>query len=105
MTIAADALAAIWPLIASAFTLLLGANAYFIRRLIDKIDQTSDKAGTACYKVEMFEKSIERFVEEVKGIRKDLKEIHELDKQLGKLEAQLHILLSKDGYFTSGHGP
>lgn len=103
MTIAADALAVIWPLIGSAFTILLGANAYFIKRLIDRIDHTAELASSAASKAATFERSIEGFVKEIKGIRKDLKEIHELDKQLSKLEAQLQLLLAKDGYF-SGHG-
>lgn len=103
MTITSETFAIIWPVVGVLFSVMFGANAYFIKRLIDKIDHTAEVARSAASKAASFERSIDGFVKEIKGIRKDLREIHELDKQLGKLEAQLQLLLAKDGYF-SGHG-
>lgn len=103
MTITTETLTIVWPVIGVLFSTMLGANAYFIKRLIDKIDNTAEVARNAAAKAGSFERSIDGFVREIKGIRKDLREIHELDKQLSKLEAQLQLLLAKDGYF-SGHG-
>lgn len=103
MPITPETFSFVWPVIGFLFSLLIAANAYFIKRLIDRIEHTAEVAREAASKAAHFERSIDGFVKEIRGIRKDLREIHELDKQLGKLEAQLQILLVKDGYF-SGHG-
>ena len=86
-----------------AIALLFAGNIFFIKRLIDKVEKTEEIADGAAAKAEAFEKALEGFVTEIKGIRADLKSIYVLDKQLGKLEVQLDLLLKKDGYF-SGHG-
>lgn len=89
----------VWLVIGSVFTGLVAANAFFIRRLVDKIDHTSEVARQAASKAESFDRNLKDFVEQIRGIREDLKEMRTLDKQLAKLEAQLQILLVKDGYF------
>lgn len=88
-------------IVGSAITALFGVNVFFIKRLVEKIDDTAEIAREAASKAAGFERSIDGFVKEIKGIRKDLREIHELDKQLGRLEAQLQLLLAKDGYFSN----
>ena len=90
-------------LVGFLFTLLMGGNIFFLKRVMDRIDIAHTKASDAEKSVEGIEDTIEKFLKEIAGIRQDLREIHKLDKQLSKLEAQLQLLLAKDGYF-SGHG-
>jgi len=89
--------------VAFVISTLLAVNVFFIKRLIDKIDKTEEIARTASQKATQLESAIATFVDQLKGIRRDMKGVHAIDKQLGKLEAQLDLLLKKDVYF-SGHG-
>lgn len=83
--------------------ILLAANAYFIKRLIDKLDHTDQKATDALSEAKTYSRAAEKFLEQIREIRTDIRDMRSFDKQIAVVESQLALLLAKEGFF-SNHG-
>lgn len=78
-------------------SLLLGTNAFFIKRLVDKIDHTSRAGDQTSISVTQLTQTVNSIGNQLREIKSDIKDLRRVEIEVAILKAQLNNPSQNDG--------